>query len=123
MERLGFEPFGERHSARDAGAAFARPKCLIWAGALACSWSLVATIVLAAPASSEPGICRWLQQDRAYACCGPQSSRPEQPAVLPDNPLEGGRGISLRPAPSLPRRALDGRLDIGTGDPAEPDLI
>lgn len=56
MERLGFEPFGERLAPEeDAGPRSRAPKYLIWAGT-GLFWSLVATIVLARAAIFEPGI-------------------------------------------------------------------
>jgi hypothetical protein len=56
MERLGFEPFGERLvPQQDARAQSRFAKYLLWAGT-GVFWSLVGAIVLARAAFFEPGI-------------------------------------------------------------------
>ena len=56
MERLGFEPFGERLVLEGAPRPRSRAsKYLLWAGT-GLFWSLVGTIVLARAAFFEPGI-------------------------------------------------------------------
>lgn len=56
MERLGFEPFGERLMPEEASRPRSRAsRYLLWAGT-GLFWSLVATIVLARAAFFEPGI-------------------------------------------------------------------
>jgi hypothetical protein len=56
MERLGFEPFGERLVPEgDTGPRSRAPKYLLWAGT-GLFWSLVATIVALRATIFEPGI-------------------------------------------------------------------
>jgi hypothetical protein len=56
MERLGFEPFGERLGSRaDSGAPSHVSRSLLWGGT-GLFWLLVVTIVLARAAFFEPGI-------------------------------------------------------------------
>jgi hypothetical protein len=56
MERLNFEPFGERMAQEDGLAQASRAsKLLLWAGSAA-FWSLVAVIVLARAAYFSPNV-------------------------------------------------------------------
>ncbi len=56
MDRLGFEPFGERLvSEKDTRQRSRASKYLLWAGT-AMFWSLVGAIVVARAAFFEPGV-------------------------------------------------------------------
>jgi hypothetical protein len=56
MERLGYEPFGERLvPGREAGPPSRASRYLLWTGT-GLFWSLVGTIVLARAAYFEPGV-------------------------------------------------------------------
>jgi hypothetical protein len=56
MERLRYEPFGERLAPEgEAGQQSSASKYLLWTGA-GLFWSLVVTIVVARAAYFEPGI-------------------------------------------------------------------
>lgn len=67
MERLGFEPFGERLVPEgDAGPRSRASKYLLWAGT-GLFWSLVGTIVLARAAFFEPGVFDGLSRVAALA--------------------------------------------------------
>jgi hypothetical protein len=56
MERLGFEPFGERLMPQgDARPRSRASKYLLWAGT-GLFWSLITAIVLARAAFFEPGV-------------------------------------------------------------------
>jgi hypothetical protein len=56
MERLRYEPFGERlGSEREAGTQSTASKFLLWTGA-GMFWSLVVAIVVARAVYFEPGI-------------------------------------------------------------------
>jgi hypothetical protein len=56
MERLRYEPFGERLAPeRDAAPRSRASRYLLWAGT-GVFWSLVATIVLARAVYFEPGV-------------------------------------------------------------------
>jgi len=67
MERLRYEPFGERLAPeREAGPASRTSRYLLWAGT-GLFWSLVAGIVLARAAFFEPGIFDNFNRFAAYA--------------------------------------------------------
>ncbi len=56
MDRLEFEPFGERLvPERNTRPRSRASRCLLWAGT-GLFWSLVATIVVARAAFFEPGV-------------------------------------------------------------------
>ena len=67
MERLRYEPFGERLAPeREVGPASRTSKYLLWAGT-GLFWSLVGTIVLARAAFFEPGVFDGFSRVAAYA--------------------------------------------------------
>jgi len=67
MERLRYEPFGERLAPeREAGPASRASKYLLWASA-GLFWSLVVGIVLARAVFFEPGVFDSFSRFAAYA--------------------------------------------------------
>lgn len=67
MERVRYEPFGERLAPeREAGPALRASRYLLWAGT-GLFWSLVAGIVLARAAFFEPGVFDGFSRFAAYA--------------------------------------------------------
>ena len=67
MERLRYEPFGERLAPeREAGSASRVSKYLLWAGT-GLFWSLVVGIVLARAVFFEPGVFDNFSRFAAFA--------------------------------------------------------
>ena len=67
MERLRYEPFGERLAPeRETGSASRASKYLLWAGT-GLFWSLVVGIVLARAVFFEPGVFDSFNRFAAYA--------------------------------------------------------
>ena len=67
MERLRYEPFGERLAPEGEARPVSRAsKYLLWAGT-GVFWSLVATIVLARAAFFEPGVFDSFTRVAAFA--------------------------------------------------------
>jgi len=67
MDRLRYEPFGERlMPERDAGPRSRASKYLLWAGT-GLFWSLVAAIVIARAVFFEPGVFDSFSRVAAFA--------------------------------------------------------